>query len=133
MKIQISNDLPLARKFNRTFRYIDDLLTFNNPGFCTFIDQIYPKELKLKRTTEGSDLKISIEAGRYTTDLYDKRQTFKFKIVNFPATQCIAHSIHLLHLCTCFNMCCIFAGDSMLVMRSHGVSTAVKRDAADDI
>ena len=49
MKIQISNDLPLARKFNRTFRYIDDLLTLNNPGFCTFIDQIYPKELKLKR------------------------------------------------------------------------------------
>ena len=90
MKIQISNDLPLARKFNRTFRYIDDLLTLNNPGFCTFIDQIYPKELKLKRTTEGSDncsyldLKISIEAGRYTTDLYDKRETFKFKIVNFP-------------------------------------------------
>ena len=55
MKMQISNDLPLARKFNRTFRYIDDLLTLNNPGFCTFIDQIYPKELKLKRTTEGSD------------------------------------------------------------------------------
>ena len=23
------------------------------------------------------DLKISIEAGRYTTDLYDKRETFK--------------------------------------------------------
>ena len=90
MKIQISNDLPLARKFNRTFRYIDDLLTLNNPGFCTFIDQIYPKELKLKRTTEGSDncsyldLNIRIEAGRYTTDLYDKRETFKFKIVNFP-------------------------------------------------
>ena len=32
-----------------------------------------------------------------------------------------------------FIMCCIFAGDSMLIMRSHGVSTAVKRDAADDI
>ena len=83
MKIQISNDLPLARKLNRTFRYIDDLLTLNNPGFCTFIDQIYPKKLKFKRTTEGSDncsyldLKNSIETGRYTTDLYDKRE---FKI-----------------------------------------------------
>ena len=30
-------------------------------------------------------------------------------------------------------MCCIFAGDSMLIMRSHGVSTAVKRNAAEDI
>ena len=71
MKVQISNNLPLARKFNRTFRYIDDLLTLNNPGFCTFTDQIYPKELNLKRTTEGKDncsyldLNISIEAGRY--------------------------------------------------------------------
>ena len=86
MKIQISNDLPLARKFNRTFRYIDDLLTLNNPGFCTFIDQIYPKELKLKRTTEGSDncsyldLKISIEAG---TDLYDKREPLSLKLLIF--------------------------------------------------
>ena len=44
--------------------------------------------------------------------------------------QCIAHSIHL---CTCFIMCYIFAVDSMLIMHSHGVSTAVKRDAADDI
>ena len=26
-----------------------------------------------------------------------------------------------------------FAGDSMLIMRSHGVSTAVKPDAAGDI
>ena len=54
-------------------------------------------------------------------------------IVDDLTAQCIAHSIHLLHLCTCFIMCCIFAGDSMLIMRSHGVSMAVKRDAADDI
>ena len=86
MKIQKSNNLPLARKFNTTFM---DLLTLNNPGFCTFIDQIYPKELKLKRTTEGSDnysyldLKISIEAGRYTTDLYDKRETLSLKLLIF--------------------------------------------------
>ena len=43
-----------------------------------------------------------------------------------PATQYIAHS-------TCFIMRCIFVGDSMLIMRSHGVSMAVKRDTADDI
>ena len=45
-----------------------------------------------------------------------------------------SYSIHLLHLCTCFIMCCILLViRSMLIMRSHGVSTAVKRDAADDI
>ena len=63
---------------------IDDLLTLNNPGFCTFIDQIYPSYNELQRVVIIVDLKISIEAGRYTTDLYDKRETFKFKIVNFP-------------------------------------------------
>ena len=31
-------------------------------------------------------------------------------------------------LCTCFIMCCIFDGDSMLIRRGHGVSTAVKHD-----
>ena len=34
MKTQISNDLPLGRKFNRTLWYIDDLVTLDNPGFC---------------------------------------------------------------------------------------------------
>ena len=29
-------------------------------------------------------------------------------------------------------MRCLFAGDSMLIMRSHGVSTAVKHDTVDD-
>ena len=72
MKIQISNNLPLARKFNRTFRYIDDLLTLNNPGFCTFIDQIYPKGTQVKKELQRVVIIvhiISIEAGRYTTDL----------------------------------------------------------------
>ena len=51
---------------------------------------IYPPELELKKTTESHDscsyldLNISILNGKFCTDLYDKRDTFSFSIVNFP-------------------------------------------------
>ena len=54
------------------------------------IGQIYPPELELKKTTESHDscsyldLNISILNGKFCTDLYDKRDTFSFSIVNFP-------------------------------------------------
>ena len=35
----------LARKFNLSYRYIDDLISFNNKRFKEFISDIYPKEL----------------------------------------------------------------------------------------
>ena len=50
MKDLIRTNLPLAGKFNRTFRYIDDLLTINNSDY---ISKIYRNELELKQTTEG--------------------------------------------------------------------------------
>ena len=33
----------LARKFNLSYRYIDDLISFNNKIFKEFISDIYPK------------------------------------------------------------------------------------------
>ena len=71
-------------------RYIDDLLTINNPAFGDEISNIYPKELELKRTTERHnklsylDIMIEIENDRFRTDIYDKRDSFGFHIVNFP-------------------------------------------------
>ena len=35
----------LAGKFNLSYRYTDDLISFNNKGFKEFISDIYPKEL----------------------------------------------------------------------------------------
>jgi hypothetical protein len=32
----------LARSFNFTFRYIDDVLSLNNSRFGVFVDRIYP-------------------------------------------------------------------------------------------
>ena len=90
MKSLIRTDLSVAAKFSNTCRYIDDLLTLNNPDFQACIGQIYPPELELKKTTESHDscsyldLNISILNGKFCTDLYDKRDTFSFSIVNFP-------------------------------------------------
>ena len=68
-------------------RYIDDLLTLNNLSFQAAITDIYPHELQLKKTTE-CETELSyldiLENGKYSTSLYDKRDSFDFAIVNFP-------------------------------------------------
>jgi hypothetical protein len=37
-----------ARAFNFTYRYIDDVLSINNPRFAEFLPLIYPPELEIK-------------------------------------------------------------------------------------
>ena len=68
-------------------RYIDDLLVLNYPSFEDAIKDIYPTELQLKVNVIALsylDMLITIENGKYTTTLYDKRDSFQFDIVNFP-------------------------------------------------
>ena len=81
----------LARKFNLSYRYIDDLISFNNKRFKEFISDIYPKELTISETTESTlitsylDLLfIRDKTNNVTTKLDDKRDAFGFHIVNFP-------------------------------------------------
>jgi hypothetical protein len=45
------NEKKIARSFNFTFRYIDDVLSLNNSRFVDFVDRIYPIELEIKDTT----------------------------------------------------------------------------------
>jgi hypothetical protein len=42
----------LARSFNFTFRYIDDVISLNNSRFGDFVDRIYPIELEIQDTTD---------------------------------------------------------------------------------
>ena len=90
MKSLIKSNILMARKFNNTMRYIDDLLVLNNTNFNDAINDIYPPELQLKKTTENTtallylDIFITIKHRKYSTMLYDKRDSFKFDIVNFP-------------------------------------------------
>ena len=76
----------LARKFNLSYRYIDDLISFNNKRFKEFISDIHPKELT-ESTSVASYLNLLFirdNSKNITTKLYDKRDTFGFHIVNFP-------------------------------------------------
>ena len=81
----------LARKFNLSYRYIDDLISFNNKRFKEFISDIYPKELTISETTESTSIASYLDLlfirdknNNITTKLYDKRDAFGFHIVNFP-------------------------------------------------
>ena len=46
------NKKKLARSFNFTFRYIDDVLSLNNSRVGDFVDRIYPIELEIKDSTD---------------------------------------------------------------------------------
>ena len=56
----------LASRFNLTYRYIDDVLSINNPEFENYLGQMYPAELEIKDITESTtsasylDLLLSI-------------------------------------------------------------------------
>ena len=54
------NEKKLARSFNFTFRYIDDVLSLNNSRFGDFVDRIYPIVLEIKDTTD-TDTSASYE------------------------------------------------------------------------
>ena len=80
----------MAKSFNFTFRYIDDVLSINNSSFGDYLPLIYPAELEIKDTTESVtstaylDLSIEHHNNKLYTKLYDKRDDFNFPIVNFP-------------------------------------------------
>ena len=95
------NEKKLVRCFNFMFRYIDDVLSLNNSRLGDFIDRIYPIGLEIKDTTDTDtsasylDLHFEIDSeGRLRTKLDDKRDAFKFPIVNFPFI-CSIWSIYL--------------------------------------
>ena len=81
----------LERKFNFTYRYIDDLISFRNKNFQQHLSTIYPKELQIKPTSQSDfvthylDLTFMRDkSNNVSTKLYDKRDDFSFHIVNFP-------------------------------------------------
>ena len=81
----------LARKFNLSCRYIDDLISFNDKRFKEFASDIYPKEVTISETTESTSIASTLDllfirdkSNNIMTKLYDKRVAFGFHIVNFP-------------------------------------------------
>ena len=83
--------IRLASQFNFTYRYIDDVLSVNNPDFENYLGQMYRHELEIKDKTESNtsasylDLLLLIDRdGKLHTSHYDKRVDFHFHITNFP-------------------------------------------------
>ena len=88
--LQKAGSKRIAKRFNDTHRYIDDLMSLNNPYISSYLDHIYPDELEIKETTESEgsasylDLFVQIRQNTLYTKLYDKRDDFNFEIINFP-------------------------------------------------
>ena len=81
----------LARSFNPGYRYIDDLIVFNNKKFLDYLKEIYPSQLTVEKANKSDHLAdylnltfIIDSGGKLSTRLYDKRDDFDFHIVNFP-------------------------------------------------
>ena len=75
-------------QFNFTYRYIDGVLSVNNPEY---LGQMYSVELEMKDATESNtsvsylDLLLSIgKDDQLHTFIYDKRDDFNFNVTNFP-------------------------------------------------
>ena len=119
----------LARKFNLSYRYTDDLIFFNNKRFKEFISDIYPKELTISETTESSSVASYFDLlftrdknNNITTQLCDKRDTFAFHIVNFPFTSsnilsAPAYGVYACQL-ICYAHCCSNYSDFLLCHRA---------------
>ena len=49
-----SGKIETASQFNFTYRYINDVLSINNPDFKNYLGQIFPTELEIKDMTESN-------------------------------------------------------------------------------
>ena len=84
--------LQKIRRFMRLEPLISHTgILINYSRFAEFLPLIYPPELEVKETTDRAssasilDLYLEFdECGQLSTKIYDKRDDFKFIIINFP-------------------------------------------------
>jgi hypothetical protein len=90
LSLDNNNQSHIISAFNDNSRYLDDICTIDNNYFSNLIQDIYPKELELKKANNSDtyasflDLNLNIDNGVLTTSIYDKRDDFNFQIVNYP-------------------------------------------------
>ena len=85
-----SGHRKLAKSFNLCYRYIDDLIVFNNKKLLDYLKEIYPSQLTVEKANKSDhladyfDVIFIIDSGsKLSTRLHDKRDDFDFYIVNF--------------------------------------------------
>ena len=90
MKKMEKENLLLARTFNFTARFIDDLANGNNPDFGKYVSEIYPKDLQIKKENADDksasylELQVTVKDNKYEFSLFAKTDGFDFEIVNYP-------------------------------------------------
>ena len=84
-------DYSKAKKFNNTSRFIDDIGILNNDGILVKEkEKIYPAELVLNVENQDDnhatflDIEVDVWGDQFKTKTYDKRENYKFEIVNYP-------------------------------------------------
>ena len=63
-----------SRLFNFTFRYIDDVLSLNNPNFSDWVPLKYPPELDIKETTDTAS----------SASFLDSISNFTYTVISVP-------------------------------------------------
>ena len=90
LSLKPDSQADVIKAFNDTSQYLDDIFNIDNPYFDQMRSSIYPKELTLNKANNSDisaaflDLDLSINSGIVSSKIYDKRDDFDFKIVNYP-------------------------------------------------
>ena len=85
------SDLKRAKNLRNVFRFIDDLIALNDDDeFLRSYKEINPEEMELKvenkeiDSASFLDLGLQVEDNIFKSNLYDKREAFKFSVVHMP-------------------------------------------------
>jgi len=87
-----------ARQANHSIRYIDDILSVNNPNFSTIADTIYPKSLPLECTSQIDrcnylDMSLDISSGgKLGVKIFQKTDSFNFPVIRYGFHDSNVHS-----------------------------------------
>ena len=92
------DNAQLARIFQNTYRYMDDLLTIFRDKNLNIFDSMYPPSLTLEQTNSVDhvanylDLTITIHQGKILTKVYNKTDDYNFKVVRYPKSDSNMHT-----------------------------------------
>ena len=90
----------LASRFNLAYRYIDDVLSINNPEFENYLGQMYPAELEMKDTTESttSAFYLDLLLSNWKYGHLHTSSTTK-EMISISTSQTFSSWVVIFHLC----------------------------------
>ena len=87
----------LARSFNLCFRYIDDLIVFNNKKFREYVKDIYPSQRNVEKTNQSDDLASYLDLTFTTEKDGDFLQSYMTDVMTLISTLSIFHSCRVIY------------------------------------